>query len=74
MNIREYLKKYGLTQQQFAEKIGVKQPTICRIMNGKNRPHAIAAEKIEAATNGEVTKEEAIWGNEANLIQEKNEL
>lgn len=36
--LRDYLAKHELTQQQFADRIGVKQPTVWEWLNGHSTP------------------------------------
>jgi transcriptional regulator with XRE-family HTH domain len=45
--IRELRLLTGLTQEQFAAKLGVTFPTINRWENGRSKPSPLAVEKIE---------------------------
>lgn len=36
--LRAYLEEHRLTQVEFAEQIGVSQPTVCDVINGKSMP------------------------------------
>ena len=45
--VRELRKRTGLTQEQFAAKIGVTFPTINRWENGRAKPSPLATQKIE---------------------------
>jgi transcriptional regulator with XRE-family HTH domain len=45
--VRELRKRTGLTQEQFAAKIGVTFPTINRWENGRAKPSPLAMQKIE---------------------------
>nr|VFK80769.1 MAG: Helix-turn-helix [Candidatus Kentron sp. SD] len=58
MKLSEYLKKYGLSQQNFADKIQVSRPLITRIVNKTSNPSAHLMKIIEEATNGEVSMQE----------------
>jgi transcriptional regulator with XRE-family HTH domain len=49
-SIREYLKKTGTTEKEFAEKIGVSQPFVNLIKRGERRPTPEIAQKIEEIT------------------------
>ena len=55
MDLAAYLERAGLTQREFAAKIGTTDAHMSRLANGKARPSAELAEKIEAATRGRVT-------------------
>lgn len=46
--IRELRLLIGLTQEQFAARLGVTYPTINRWENGRSKPSPLAFEKIEA--------------------------
>lgn len=43
-------------QSALAIRCGVTQPAVHKWATGKSRPDAITAQKIEAATNGEVSR------------------
>ncbi|NJL80003.1 MAG: helix-turn-helix transcriptional regulator [Richelia sp. RM2_1_2] len=45
--IRELRLLTGLTQEQFAARLGVTYPTINRWENGRSKPSPLALEKIE---------------------------
>lgn len=49
-----HLKARDLTDQEFGEQIGVKQPTVCRYRKGDRFPDANMARKIHDATDGAV--------------------
>lgn len=55
MRLGEYLKKEGITPQEFAPKIGVKWGAIYRYNSGLRVPTKEIMQKIFDATNGEVT-------------------
>lgn len=58
MELKEYLKKYGITKTGFARRMGVTYDTVINIINGKAYPSAKTAQKIVELTNGEVTFED----------------
>jgi putative transcriptional regulator len=47
MRIRELRSKLGLTQEQFAAKLGVTFSTVNRWENGKGKPSPLAMRQIE---------------------------
>ena len=49
--IKEYRKKYGLTQAQLAERVNIDDKHISCIENGKNFPSADLLERISNALN-----------------------
>lgn len=55
MNLRDYLKKYQMTQRELAEGVGVCKQTITSICDNRYNPSVSLAEKIEKFTNGQVT-------------------
>lgn len=61
MLLKDWLQKEGIKAYAFAIKIGVAPPTLYRSMGGKQRLSARYGVKIEAETNGEVSRCEAIW-------------
>lgn len=58
MKLSEYLKKYGLTHKEFAEKVGIARTQITRIINKTKNPSAHLMKTIEEVTNGEVTMQD----------------
>lgn len=48
--LREYFKRSGRTEKQLARLIGVSQPYINMLKNGRRRPKPALAERIEAVT------------------------
>lgn len=67
MRLEEYLAKRGLTQEAFADCVGVSQGTISRLLpqDGrapKRRPSWDLAAKIRTATSGEVTESDFVDG------------
>ena len=55
--LKQYLEKYRITQQEFADKLGSQRSTVTHIANGRPASFKYARE-IEKITNGEVTFEE----------------
>tara|TARA_R100001460_G_scaffold48630_1_gene86710 strand:- start:493 stop:756 length:264 start_codon:yes stop_codon:yes gene_type:complete len=45
---------HNISQSEFADKIGVSQPTLSRYVNGDTLPSVVIGARIEAATSGEV--------------------
>ncbi|WP_411051968.1 helix-turn-helix domain-containing protein [Tritonibacter sp. SIMBA_163] len=54
MNLSEYLNKTGITQSEFAARVGVTQGVISRLSTGHKQPGLALAIRIEFATNGAV--------------------
>lgn len=44
--VARHLEKHGITQEQFAERIGVSQPTVWAWVRGEKRPELENAAKI----------------------------
>jgi|GEM_PF-549851 len=55
MKLKEYLKMKCLTEYDFADILGITQPHVSYIVNGKKNPSAGLAKKIEDVTNSQVT-------------------
>ncbi len=55
MKLQDYITQSGLTDAQFAERVGVSQPHINKIRRGVVSPSLSVAERIMEATNGKVT-------------------
>lgn len=53
MDLKSYLKKQKISQKDFAEQVGCKQPVISQICNGK-RPGMRLAIAISKGTNNAV--------------------
>ena len=70
MQLYKYLILKNISQSQFADKIGVSQPTLSRYYNGDTLPSVVIGARIEKATGGEVACSE--W---ENLLQDiRNEV
>ena len=67
--VRELRKLTGLTQEEFAAKLGVTFPTVNRWENDRAKPSPLALEKIESLLRGLGDKGEALhkayFGKEA---------
>ena len=57
MDIAAYLKKHGLTQKQFADKIGCTQGAVSQWLLGA-QPSAERAVEIEKKTDGQIQRHE----------------
>ena len=56
MDIVAYLEKHGLSQEQFAGKIGVTQGAVWQWVNGMTRVSPARAKEIEEKTKGEIKR------------------
>ena len=63
MKLKEYLKKNGITEMNFAEMLGCKQPTISRYVNNLRLPRGNLMKKIQEITLGEVNYNDFIKGD-----------
>jgi transcriptional regulator with XRE-family HTH domain len=61
VQLYKYLIHRNISQSEFADKIGVSQPTLSRYVNGDTLPSVVIGARIEAATSGEVSCGE--WEN-----------
>lgn len=61
MLLRDYLSKYKITQRVMADRLGITISHLRVILTQKGMPSRSLAMRIETITNGEVTKEEAIF-------------
>lgn len=61
MTLREYLFKKRLTQEQFAESVGLTRSHLSRIVSGALIPSRKTALKIEEVTKGKVTANELLF-------------
>ena len=52
MTLAEYLRETGLSQQEFARRVGISQPTVSALLAGRRKPSLALMEKITRATNG----------------------
>ncbi len=63
MNLNDWIKTKNLTTSQFAEMLGVSQPTVSRWINGVLFPSRKSIAAIIKTTNGEVSAND-IFGKE----------
>lgn len=56
MDIRAYLMKRGLSQEEFGKMIGVSQGLVWQWLEGRTRITAERAKEIDEKTGGEVSK------------------
>lgn len=64
MELREYLFRKRKSVTEFAKEIDYERTHISAIMSGRKKPGKKVARAIEKATNGEVTAEELLKGEE----------
>ncbi len=64
MNLDEYLFRKKISQTDFSKELGVSRNHFGEILRGRRTPSVKLAKKIEEFTNGEVTKEEAMFPKE----------
>lgn len=57
MDIKAYLGKHQLSQEQFAKQIGVSQGLVWQWIEGRTRITAERAVEIEDKTDGEITRQ-----------------
>ena len=58
--LAEFLRLADISQVQFAEQIGLRQPSISRLISGMQNPSATTTRKIQSATQGAVGPSD--WG------------
>lgn len=61
MLLRDYLKNCGMTHAAFAEKLGTSRVYLCHMLAGRKKIGRELAKKIETATEGKVSRMEAIY-------------
>jgi DNA-binding transcriptional regulator YdaS (Cro superfamily) len=54
MRLAEFLRLADIPQMKFAEQIGLRQPSISRLVAGTQNPSATTTRKIQSATQGAV--------------------
>ena len=73
MKLSEYLKETGLTQENFADLVGVTRPFITNILNGKKSPSIQLAGRIEEVTKGKVSLRDLLNTNAPSRLK-KNKI
>lgn len=58
-NLREHIDSLGISQNAFADRIGVSKGYLSQILSGKREPSRDLIQKINAATDGAVPP--SIW-------------
>lgn len=61
MDLDEYLFRKKISQTNFANELGISRNHLGEILRGRRSPSVKLAKKIEELTEGEVTKEEAMF-------------
>jgi len=61
MQLKDYLKTYGITKTAFAKRIGKSRSLVHLIIHKGHIPKADVAANIEAITEGKVKKEEVLY-------------
>ena len=72
MKLSEYLKKNKISQEKFAELVGVTRPFITNIANGKKNPSIQLAGRIEEVTKGKVTLKDLLEMNAPSRLKKKD--
>ena len=63
MKIKDFLSDEKITQEQFAEMVGVSQATVSRWCDGFQKPASSLMTKILIATKGKVTANDFYYGD-----------
>lgn len=71
MKLAEYLKKYNLTHEKFADMIGVTRPLVTRLVNKRTNPSSQVVKRIELVTKGEVLFSDLYVDMESKRIKKK---
>jgi transcriptional regulator with XRE-family HTH domain len=61
MDLDEYLFRKRVSQTEFAKELGISRNHLGEILRGRRSPSVKLAKKIEELSQGEVTKEEALF-------------
>jgi len=64
MHLKEFMRKYKITQRAFADKLGITVTHLRMLMLRKGSPSKRLAHIIEEVTGGKITKEEALFHEE----------
>lgn len=62
-SLREYIDRIGVSQNTFAEHIGVSKGYLSLILSGRRSPSRMMIQKIDRATDGRVPP--AVWFNDS---------
>lgn len=62
MKLADYLTREGLTDAEFAERVGCDRTTILRARKGTHKPSPALMEEIARQTNGEVRPDDYFDG------------
>ena len=71
MNLRTYLKLYGLSEMAFAQQIGVASTTINRLVRGKTKPSFVLVQRIFKATDSTITPNDLFDVEDKTLMAQK---
>jgi DNA-binding transcriptional regulator YdaS (Cro superfamily) len=69
MQLRDYLHTYRIRSVDFAALCGISQPSLSRIVNGHQTPHADTIRAIVAASRGLVTADDLLGITPATVEQ-----
>lgn len=69
MNLRDWRKQHGLTQQALADALGLTNSAITKYEKGSQRPRPELAKRIENFTRGEVTAASLLGLSESRTRQ-----
>jgi len=61
MNLKTYMRKNKLTQKMMAERLSITITHLRMLLIGRSSPSKKLAIRIEDVTNGDITKEEALF-------------
>jgi transcriptional regulator with XRE-family HTH domain len=64
MKLLAYLAQEKIKPREFAERVGISQPFMSRLLHGQRRPGGQLAMKIEEATGGNVTLRDFYTSND----------
>lgn len=68
LSLRDYLSVNAIRQGCFARLVGVRQPTVSRLVSGKTRPSLDLALRIETETKGKVPA--SVWAEVAQDLRD----
>ncbi len=76
MDLKKYLKRYKMSQQEFADLVEVSKKSISNYICGKRKPCLAIALRIQEATDGMVSIKDLLdhWEkNEVHAYKEEND-